>query len=113
MYSHRDHRAYRDAYRLVGTVVVTTVALLGLAVLVGSELLGVASLLALVGLGLASLLASERLVDRYLRDLREAASDAVGSGRLRAEAWGRIGPGPAEPRHGAPSPNVRRGGRAR
>ena len=110
MYSHRDHRAYRDVFRLLATAVVATVALLALASVVGSALLGLASLLALVALGLASLAASERLVDRYVRDLRAVAIGGGVSGRLRVEVRSRVGLTTDRRRAGPPSPNVRRGG---
>lgn len=84
-YSHRDHRAFRAAYRLIG-LVVTAVLGLEAVVLVAPGAIGPAiGLLLLAAVGLGSVTISERLVSTYERDLNEVRAGVLARGDLRAE----------------------------
>ncbi len=109
MYSHRDHRAYHDAYRLLGLAVALTVALVALAALLAAAWAGLACLLGLALVGTGSLVASRRLVEGYVRDLRavHAGNPVPGSLRVEVESSVEVD---RERRRRAGSPNVRRRG---
>ncbi len=89
-YSHRDHRVYRAAYRLLATVGVVTTMLVGLSLAAPWPAVGEAALLALAALGGAALLASGAIVDGYVEDLQRAELGDAAPRLLRLEVESRI-----------------------
>jgi hypothetical protein len=90
-YSHRDRRAHRLIWRVLGVTAVGSVGLGALALYGPTTALEVAGLAGLVALGGATLSLGERAVSDYERDLRSVQVDGGASGLLQAEVRSDVG----------------------
>ena len=107
-YSHRDHRVFRAAYRLVAVVAVLTVALVGLSFLIPWPWVGILAVLALAALGGTAILRSESLVEGYVDDVRRVRRGETVPPVLRLEVVSRIELERPVFVGARPSPNARR-----
>jgi len=106
-FSHRDRRAQRALWRLLGGIGVGTLVLSVLAMFGPEVALGLGALAGLAALGWVAMLAGEEAVHDYSHDLRTAAAGADSDGFVRAEVRSDVG---LERPVGLPStrsPNVR------
>jgi len=71
-YSPRDHRAHRDLGRGFVALAAVTVGLILLALVVPWPWVAIAAVLTLAAVGAVSVAWSDRLLARYVEDLREA-----------------------------------------
>jgi hypothetical protein len=107
-YSHRDHRGYRAAYRLLGLVASGTVALVAMGLWAPWSVLGLLALLGLGVLGGAALWASGNIAEGYVDDIRRAGGPGSAPSLLRVEVDSRIGLERPVFVGARPSPHVRR-----
>ena len=112
-YSHRDHRVYREVYRLLGTIAGATSALVVLGVLAPWPYLGGLAVLGLALVGGAAVLESGAIIAAYTGDLRQVARGDTVPPVLRVEVESRIELERPLFVGARPSPNLRRprGGR--
>lgn len=108
IYSHRDHRSFRAAYRLLGTVAAATVALVAASFFAPGALVGLLALGGLAVLGGAALGESSSIADGYVDDLRRAARPGAGPSMLQVEVHSQIELDRPVFVGGRPSPHVRR-----
>jgi hypothetical protein len=89
-YSHRDHRSYRAAYRLLALVAGGTVALVAVVFVAPWAAIGELALLALAALGGAALWESSAIADAYADDHRRAGRAGAAPSMLHVEVQSRL-----------------------
>jgi hypothetical protein len=107
-YSHRDHRVFRAAYRLLAAVAVLAFLLIAIGLVAPWPLVGALSVLALAALGGVALLGSDSIVAGYVDDVRAVARGDPVSPLVRVEVLSRIELERPVFVGGRPSPNHRR-----
>jgi hypothetical protein len=89
-YSHRDHRIYREVYRLLAIVGAATSLLVLVGLYAPWANVGILAILGLAVLGGAALLRSGSLVEGYVGDLHTVGRSDSTASILRVEVESRI-----------------------
>ncbi|MGP8071976.1 MAG: hypothetical protein ACLPZM_02465 [Thermoplasmata archaeon] len=90
-FSHRDRRAHRTLWRILGGVGAGTLVLCGLAMFGPDVAFGLGALVGLAVLGWVGMAEGEEAVREYDHDLRSVTAGSDGDGFVRAEVRSDVG----------------------